>query len=198
EVASVLDLCFHCLHFVANSCGKRHSVRNPVLQLRHLWQQFPQNWPKHFYGYFWPLQCLRKRLALCAGKFRDGMSRYVGYSGGRQQPLERLCALHPGLKGEPSGVIDEPQSAPMWSKTAICVVNPQMQTKLRSRSEHSVRFFGSLRDQIVDEDPGISFCPIDAETRSSLDPQCGVNSRHQPLAGRLFITAGAIDLAGEV
>jgi hypothetical protein len=86
----------------------------------------------------------------------------------------------------------------MGSEAAVGVVDAQVQAELGARGEHAVRLVGALGDEVVDEDAGVAFGAVHGEGRLAFEPERGVDAGHDSLAGRLFVAAGAVDLAGEV
>ena len=86
----------------------------------------------------------------------------------------------------------------MRRETPVSVIDAQMQPELGARREHAVRLVGPLGDQVVDQDAGVALGAVQRERRLALELQRRVDSRHDALAGSLFVAAGPVDLPGEI
>src|ERR1019366_10008713 len=89
-------------------------------------------------------------------------------------------------------------TAAVGGETPVCVVVAQVEAELGARGEHAIGLVGALRNEIVDEDPGITFGPVHGEGRLALEPESRVDAGHDALAGCLFISTCPVDLAGQV
>src|SRR5205807_9578825 len=78
------------------------------------------------------------------------------------------------------------------------VVLPEHQPVLGLRSEEPIRLVSPANYQVVDKNTQVRLGASQADRRPPLDPQGGVDARHQSLRRRLLVTGGAVDLAGHV
>ena len=97
----------------------------------------------------------------------------------------------------PSGVVHEPDLAPERREPQIGVVGPQVQAVLRARGEQAVRLEASPRHQVVDHHPEVALRPGNRPRAGLRAASAGVEPRQQPLASRLLVPGGAVDLPGQ-
>jgi sporulation protein YlmC with PRC-barrel domain len=79
----------------------------------------------------------------------------------------------------------------------IGVVFTQPQSILRTTGEHPVRFVGSQVDQIVHQDPDVGLVPARPPGGLARHLARRIDTRQQPLRGRLLVAGGPVDLAGK-
>src|SRR6266849_10852124 len=87
----------------------------------------------------------------------------------------------------PSLIADQSHAPAMRREALVGVINAQMQAKLGARGKHAVRLVGSLADQVVNQDGGVSLGAVENQRRLALRLQRGVDARHQPLARGFLI-----------
>src|ERR1700730_14352435 len=85
----------------------------------------------------------------------------------------------------------------MWGKAAVGVINAEVKPKLCPGSKHTIRLVGTLGDQVINEDRGVSLGAIENQRRLIFYLQGRIDAGHEPLAGSLFIAARAIDLSSQ-
>ncbi len=110
-------------------------------------------------------------------------------------PALALHKLHALAGGQPQGVGPR-------CKAHVGIILAQEDAVFRARGEHAVRLVDPLCHQVVDKHTDISLV-ASKHKRAPLGRvgvkcrESRIGSRHQPLAGSLLITGGAVDLPGE-
>src|SRR2546427_3412407 len=101
------------------------------------------------------------------------------------------------LKLDPCIIRDQANAAAVGSEAAVGIVDPQMQSELGARGEHAVGLVRALRDQVVNQDRGVGFRPVEDKRRLALHFESSVNPSHYSLTRSLFIARRTVDLSGE-
>src|SRR5262245_57564934 len=114
-----------------------------------------------------------------------------------QQLRYLLQALLLGQVIRPRLIFDQSRAAAVRSESLVGVVNAQMQPELGARGEHAIGLVGSLADEVVNQNRGVSFGAVENQRRLALDLEPGIDAGHQSLAGGFFITRRAVDLSGK-
>ena len=107
-----------------------------------------------------------------------GLQHFWGQAGGLQELFQFCQTALLFLKIIPGFVGDQAYSAAVRRQAAIGVVDAQVEAEFGSRGEHPIRFVGALRDQVVDQDGGVSFGAVQNQRRLLLYLQGGVDSCH--------------------
>ena len=95
------------------------------------------------------------------------------------------------VAGQTDGVAD-------FGQAEIGVILTQQQAVFAAAGHHAVRFVGALGRQIVHEHADIRLIASQCDGRPALHKARGVDPREDALRGGLLITAGAVDLPGEI
>src|ERR1035437_9843461 len=107
-------------------------------------------------------------------------------------PLQRLLHfLQPSLlplELRPRFIRDQSHPTSMRSQPPVGVVDPQVQTEFRPRSEHAVRLVGPFRKQVVNKNGRVRFRAVEHQRRLFLHFQRRVDSGHDSLAGCFFVS----------
>jgi hypothetical protein len=74
----------------------------------------------------------------------------------------------------------------------------QKQSIFCSARKHSIRLFGSSRDQIVNQDTNVSLSSGEEKWRTVLNFQSRIGSGDQALCRCLFVSRRAVNLAGKI
>ena len=80
----------------------------------------------------------------------------------------------------------------------VGVVLAQQDAVFGPRSEHAVRFFRALGDQIVDQHTDVGLASAERDGLEVPRGTCRVDARHNPLASGFLVACGSVDLACEV
>src|SRR5215475_16048882 len=83
------------------------------------------------------------------------------------------------------------------SQTLIGIVCTQLQTILGARGKHTIGFADTARDEVIDHYAKVSLRTIDDDFAALTRQSRSIQARKKPLRRGLFITCGAIDLAGQ-
>ncbi len=118
-----------------------------------------------------------------------GMKRSVPYR------LERgsfLLKLIPALRCDQTFFISE------RGQSLIGVILTQPDAIFCPAGEHSIRFFRSEGDQVIDQNPYVGLTPLHDERFFFKLAECGIRPGNQSLSGRFFVTGRSIDLACKI
>ena len=92
---------------------------------------------------------------------------------------------------------NQPETAADLREPQVRVVLAQHQPVLRAAREHAVRLARAAGDEVVDQHSDIGFVTAWIPGLAILRSKRGVHPGHESLRGRLLVTGGAVDLAGE-
>ena len=99
-----------------------------------------------------------------------------------------------GVEALPAFVLYQAEFTTRFRQTQVRIVLSQLKPVLRARREHSVRFGHTAGHQVVDHHANVGLITTWSPRRQPFASAPRVEPRHQSLAGRLFITCGAVDL----
>ena len=103
-----------------------------------------------------------------------------------------------GFEAEPAGFVDQTDLAAEPGQSGVGVVATQEQAVLGAAGEHAIGLDGPLGDEVVDHDRDVGLVAAEHDGLALLEGEGGVDAGHESLTGGLFVTAGAVDLSGEV
>src|SRR5262245_32223191 len=86
-------------------------------------------------------------------------------------------------------------ATPNRGQPRIRIINSQVQPELCARCKHSVRLVRSLGNEIVNHDADVGICSIQNERPFAFHLQSSIDSGHQTLCCRLFVTRSSVNLA---
>ncbi len=93
--------------------------------------------------------------------------------------------------------VDQSEFVCQWCESSIGVVLTKQQSILGTTGEHPIRFVGAGGDQVVNQHTDVSLITRGDPGRLAGNLSCGIETGDQSLAGRLFVTGGAVDLTGK-
>ena len=111
-----------------------------------------------------------------------------------RQPLYRLAFF---AEPAPALLINQAERAGLFREAQIGVVFAQQQAIFGPAGKHAIRLRRALRDQVVNQHAQIGLVAAREPGRLVFCPPGRVQAGQQTLRGGLFITRGAIDLAGK-
>ncbi len=101
------------------------------------------------------------------------------------------------LEERPALLVDQSQLTTDAGEPEICVVLSEQQPVLRAAGEHAVGLARAPRYQVVDQNSEVRLASLRHPRRALAGRLRGVDARHQPLGGGLFISCRAVDLPCE-
>ncbi len=117
---------------------------------------------------------------------------------GRSHALTlQLHLFHLGVELAPALVVDQTQFTTDGGQTDIGVIFPQQQAIFGAAGEHAIGFAGAQGGEIVHHHAHVGLIPARMPGILVLGTQGGVQTGHQALGCRLFVTGSPVDLAGE-
>ena len=124
-----------------------------------------------------------------------------GIGRGGPQPAQALAfgghRILLGVERGPAGVINQAQLASGRGQAHIGVVLAQLQAVLGAAGEHAVGLAGAVGDQIIHQHAQVGLVTARVPALQPTHPAGGIDAGQQALCTGLFVTGGAVDLAGE-
>ena len=71
---------------------------------------------------------------------------------------------------------------------------PELQPIFRSAGEHSIWFFGSFGNQIINQNADVCFVSAESERSLILAAESGIGTGNEPLRRRFFVSGGPVHL----
>ena len=93
---------------------------------------------------------------------------------------------------------DQPCPQANMRQPQIGIVLPEQEAVFAARGHHAIRFRRSLGHKIINQRADIGFAAVQHHAFAAQQLTGGIDSRHQPLRSRLFITGTAVKLACSV
>ena len=117
--------------------------------------------------------------------------------GTRQPLLLAFDRFALGAETLPARIVDQTEFATLFGQAQIGIVFAQQQAVFGARGEHAVRLARAQRDQIVDQYADVGFVTTRLPGIAPCARQPALMPASSPCARSLFVTGGAVDLAGE-
>ena len=99
------------------------------------------------------------------------------------------------VEASPALIVHQTQFTTNFGQTQVGVIFTQHQTVFSARCEHTVRFFGTQRTQVVHQHAKISLIATRCPTFFFSRQTCGVQTSQHALCGGFFITGCTVNLA---
>src|SRR5438045_319327 len=93
--------------------------------------------------------------------------------------------------------INQSKRVPILAQAQISAIGPQQQTILSTRCMQTIWLTHWTRDQVIDKDTDVGFVSPKHKPVLAAHMQGGIDTCHDPLSRRLFVSRRTVDLASQ-